>query len=306
MAMLLRHLRYFVTLARERHFARAAEACNISQPTLSGAIATLERELGVRLAVRGRRYLDLTPEGRLVLDHALRLLQDEDDLLRGIESLRGGLTGTLRLGVIPAAMPIVGTLVGAFAATHPAVLVEVRSMTSRAIHDALVEFEIDAGLTYLEADPPPRVRCLPLYREHYLFATGADGPLARRERIDWREAASQRLCLLSEDMQHRRNLDAVFALNKVEVRPAMVSNSFLAILSQLRAGGGWSSIVPHSFAQLFGDQPDLVLIPLIEPLHLQPVGLVTSDREPAPPLARAFEQSVRISDLALRIPPTAD
>lgn len=63
--MLLRHLRYFAALAREQHFARAAVACNVSQPTLSGAIATLEAELGSRLVVRGRRFVDLTPEGRL-------------------------------------------------------------------------------------------------------------------------------------------------------------------------------------------------------------------------------------------------
>jgi len=69
---LLRHLRYFTVLARERHFARAAEACNISQPTLSGAVSTLERELGVRLVARGRRFVDLTPEGRIVLDGAAR------------------------------------------------------------------------------------------------------------------------------------------------------------------------------------------------------------------------------------------
>ena len=82
--MLLRHLRYFTALARERHFARAAAACNISQPTLSGALASLEAELGTRLVVRGRRFLDLTPEGRLVLDGALQLLRDEDILRQGL------------------------------------------------------------------------------------------------------------------------------------------------------------------------------------------------------------------------------
>ena len=267
--MLLRHLSYFAALAREKHFARAAAACHISQPTLSGAIASLERELGVRLVVRGRRFVDLTPEGRLVLDGALQLLRDEESLRHGLGNLRGGLTGALRLGVIPAAMPVVGTLLKAFCAAHPAVTVEIRSMTSKAIEQDLGAFELDAGLTYLDNEPLRGVRRIPLYLEHYLFACPAGHPLAERSHVRWSEAANERLCLLS--------------------------NNFLGILSQLRSGG-WSTIVPHSFATLFGGQPDIALVPLIEPLHLQSIGLVTTDREPAPPLARALEASARTID----------
>ena len=296
--MLLRHLRYFTALARERHFARAAAACNISQPTLSGALASLEAELGARLVVRGRRFLDLTPEGRLVLDGALQLLRDEDILRQGLQGLRGGLTGVLRLGVIPAAMPVVGMLVEPFCASHPAARVEIRSMSSKAIEDDLNNFELDAGLTYLDNEPLTGVRRIPLFLEHYLFATATTNPLADRSQISWREAAGQRLCLLSDDMQNRRILNGVFALQQADIRPDVVSNSFLAILSQLRTGG-WSSIVPHSFAHLFGEQRDVALIPLVEPLHIQSIGLVTSDREPAPPMARALEACARSVDFSV-------
>jgi len=295
--MLLRHLRYFSALARERHFARAAAACHVSQPTLSGAIATLEAELGTRLVVRGRRFIDLTPEGRLVLEGARQLLQDEDALLQGLERLRGGLSGVLRLGVIPAAMPVVGMLVEAFCATHPAVTVEIRSLSSKAIQSDLHDFELDAGLTYLDNEPLAQVRRTPLYLERYLFATAVNGALAGRAQISWREAAGTRLCLLSDDMQNRRILNAVFEQQELDFRPDVVANSFLAVLSQLRTGA-WSSIVPHSFAHLFGEQRDIALIPLVEPTHRQSVGLVTSDREPAPPMARALEACARAVDFS--------
>lgn len=295
--MLLRHLRYFTALARERHFARAATACNVSQPTLSGAIATLELELGTRLVVRGRRFVDLTPEGKLVLDGARQLLQDEDALLQGLERLRGGLSGVLRLGVIPAAMPVVGMLVEAFCATHPSVTVEIRSLSSKAIQSDLHDFELDAGLTYLDNEPLVQVRRTPLYLEGYLFATAVNGTLAGRAQISWREAAGQRLCLLSDDMQNRRIHNAVFEQQQIVVRPDVVANSFLAILSQVRTGV-WSSIVPHSFAHLFGEQRDIALLPLVEPVHHQSVGLVTSDREPAPPMARALETCARSVDFS--------
>lgn len=303
--MLLRHLRYFAVLAREKHFARAAEICNVSQPTLSGGVATLEEELGVRLVIRGRRFLDLTPEGRVALDWAHRLLADEDSLRHGLETLRGGLSGALRLGVIPAAMPVVGLLTEAFCASHPAVTVEIRSLSSKAIQADLDAFEIDAGLTYLDNEPLSHVRRLPLYREHYLFATSAGGPLGARDRIGWREAARQRLCLLGEEMQNRRILDAIFRSEGMAARPSVVSNSFLAVLSQLRSGA-WSSIVPHSFAYLFGEQRDIALIPLVEPVHTQSVGLVTTSRDPLPPMARALETCARGLDVSARLSPVAE
>ena len=83
----------------------------------------------------------------------------------------------------------------------------------------------------------------------------------------------------------------------LELRPDVVSNSFLALLSQLRTGA-WSSIVPHSFARLFGAQPDIALIPLAEPLLLHSVGLVTCERNPLPPMASAIEACARSIDFS--------
>jgi DNA-binding transcriptional LysR family regulator len=294
--MLIRHLRYFAALAREKHFARAAAACNVTQPTLSGGIAALEQELGVRLVARGHRFLDLTPEGRVALSWAHQLLANEDNLRRELESLRGGLSGVLRLGVIPAAMPLVGLLTEPFCAAHPAVTVELRSISSKAIQADLDTFDIDAGLTYLDNEPLSHVRRLPLYEERYLFATPARSPLARLAQIGWREAARQRLCLLSDDMQNRRILDAVFQSAGAPVRPSIVSNSFLGVLSQLRSGA-WSSIVPHTFAHLFGEQDEIALIPLVDPVHTQSIGLVTTSRDPSPPMARAIEATARSLDV---------
>jgi DNA-binding transcriptional LysR family regulator len=95
--MFLRHLSYFVTLAREKHFARAAEACHISQPTLSAAIRKLEDDLQVRLVLRGHRFLGLTAEGERVLTWAQQILNDYDGLQIDLTGLRSGLIGSLRL-----------------------------------------------------------------------------------------------------------------------------------------------------------------------------------------------------------------
>jgi DNA-binding transcriptional LysR family regulator len=294
--VLVRHLSYFVTLARERHFARAAEACNVAQPTLSAAIRKLEEDLETRLVIRGHRFLGLTPEGERVLAWGRQILSDYSSLREDLSRLRHGMVGTLRLGVIPAAMPSVSFLTARFCAEHPAADVEIHSLTSRAIQSGLDAFELDGGVTYLDNEPLEHVRRVPLYREHYVFMTHRDHPLAGRESLTWREAASERLCLLSEDMQNRRIVNKVAASIGVDISAPIVSNSFLGICSHLRHGG-WSSIVPHTFSYVFGRTPDLVAIDLVEPVHSQAIGLVLSNREPSSPMASALLAAVLETDL---------
>ena len=294
--MLLRHLSYFVTLARERHFARAAEACHVAQPTLSAAIRKLEEDLGVRLVIRAHRYAGLTPEGERVLTWGQQILSDYASLREDLSTRRHGLVGVLRLGVIPAAMPSVSFLTARFCAEHPAADVEIQSLTSRAIQHGLDAFELDGGVTYLENEPLEHVRRVPLYREHYVFMTHRGHPLAGRKTVTWAEAAGQRLCLLSEDMQNRRIVNNVAASIGVTVSSPLVSNSFLGICSHLRHGE-WSSIVPHTFAYVFGDASDLVAIDLVQPIHSQMIGLVLSDREPSSPMASALLAAALQTDL---------
>jgi DNA-binding transcriptional LysR family regulator len=294
--MQVRHLSYFVTLARERHFARAAELCHVAQPTLSAAIRTLEEDLGVRLVLRNHRFVGLTPEGEKLLAWGRQILTDYNSLRDDLAGLRRGLTGILRLGVIPAAMPAVSFLSARFSINHPAATIEIHSMTSRAIQGALEAFEIDGGMTYLENEPLENVLRVPLYRERYVFVARRDHADAMRETITWQQAATHRLCLLSEDMQNRRIINDLAASIGVTIKPEIVSNSFLGICSHLRHGE-WASIVPHTFFYVFGSASDLVAIDLVEPVHSQSIGLVLSDRDPPSPMAGALLGSVGNADL---------
>lgn len=296
--MLVRHLSYFVTLAREKHFARAAEVCNVAQPTLSAAIRKLEEDLEARLVIRGHHFVGLTPEGERVLAWGRQILADYDSLREDLSRLRTGMVGTLRLGVIPAAMPAVSFVTARFCREHPAADVEIQSLSSRAIQRGLDAFELDGGITYLENEPLENVRRVPLYREHYVFVTRREHRLAARSSLSWTEAAGEKLCLLSEDMQNRRILTNLLASIGIAITPSVVSNSFLAIYSHLQHGE-WSSIVPHTFSYMFGSARDLAAIELIEPTHSQSVGLVLSDREPPSPMASALLASVLEGDLAM-------
>src|SRR5262245_48267379 len=129
--MNLRHLRFFVTLAREGHHGRAAAACRVTQPTLSEAIRQLERELSVPLIDRnGQRYRGLTPEGERALGWAQRILADEDALGQELAEMRQGLSGDLHFGVIPAAMPVTPLITSAFCRSYPLVTLKILSHSS--------------------------------------------------------------------------------------------------------------------------------------------------------------------------------
>src|SRR5689334_10791711 len=129
----IRQLQYLVALAREKHFTRAAQACHVTQPTLSGRIRQLEQELGVPIVERGQRFHGLTSDGERVLAWAQVILDNWGSLQQEIASLRsasGALAGHLSLGVIPSALPMAALITKAIQARHPRVELTVLSQSS--------------------------------------------------------------------------------------------------------------------------------------------------------------------------------
>ncbi len=300
--MVLRQLEYLVALARERHFGRAAKACNVSQPTLSAAIRQLEEDLGAPIVERGHRFVGLTPQGRLVVEHAHRILAETENLRRGLEEIDKGLSGRLRIGAIPTALPIVSQLTGPFYARFPGVAVTVLSLNSQEIERGIEEFELEAGLTYLDAEPIERVKARPLCVEEYMFLTPVGGALAGRTEVPWREAAAAPLCLLTPDMQNRRIIDGIFRSVGEKPIPAVETNSIFNLVSHVSAGP-WSAIVPKQLLRFFGVPNGTRPIELVEPTARRTIGLVMSDREPPSPLARNLFAMQWPADIAALIEP---
>lgn len=285
--MVIKQLAYLVALAREKHFGRAAAACHISQPTLSGAIRALEDELGVPLVERGHRFTGLTSEGEMILTHAKRILGELDTMGQSISDVRQGLSGRLRIGAIPTALPLVAQITGPFSERFPAVTLTIMSLTSKAIQDAVDDFDIDIGLTYLDNEPLERVLAKPLYAETYVLLTRADSALAKRDSIGWQEAAGLNLCLLTPDMQNRRIMDGIFRSVGQAPTPVMETNSIFNLCSHA-AVPGWVSIVPSQLPRFFGIPAGLKALKLIEPAASRSVGLIMADRQPQSPLARSL------------------
>lgn len=296
--MLFRQLEYLVALSRERHFARAAQACHVSQPALSEAIRKLEDELDVPLVRRGRKYEGLTPEGERIVLRAQRILADRDALRSEVTALRSGLSGRLRIGAVPTASGAVAHLTGPFCAEHPLATVEVRAdLRSEEILRQLRDFEIDAGITYLHGELSDGFRAVPLYEERYVLLTDAAGGLDQPAEATWAEASVQPLCLLTEAMQGRRVLDEQFAEAGLRPSPRVETDSVAALFAHVRTGR-WASIVPHTWLHVFGVPHGMRAVPMTEPDRTVPVGLVVSAREPGSVLARALTEVARHTDVA--------
>ncbi|MGW2548791.1 LysR family transcriptional regulator [Streptomyces sp. NPDC001635] len=290
--MLLRQLEYLVALARERHFARAAAACYVSQPSLSAGIRRLEHELNVSIVRRGRRYEGLTPEGELVLAWAHRILAERDALHQELSELRGGLTGTLRLGVVPTALPAASLLTTPFCESHPRARVSVDSLSSAEITQRLGEFELDAAMTYLDDESLRGARRFPLYEERYVLLTPADGPMATASTARWSQAASLPLCLLGARMRNRRIMDECFAADGAVAAPAIESDSVAGLYAHL-PGGRWSSVISHAWLHMFGVPDGMRVVPLEGPARGPRVGLVTGPDNPPSVLAGALLRVAR-------------
>ena len=300
--MVLRHLTYLAALARERHFGRAAAACHVSQPTLSSGIRRLEEEVGFPIVRRGHRFEGLTPEGERVLDWAQRILADVDGLNGEVGALRDGLGGRLRIGAIPTTLSSVSQLTTPLCSRHPAVTVTVHSLNSMQIERGLDDFELDLGITYLDSEPLTGVRALPLYRERYVLLTQATGPYADADRVRWVDAAATPLCLLTEDMQNRRIVNAIFREAGGVPRPGIETNSITTLVAHVR-DGRWSSVMARAWLHVFDVPSDLRAIPLVDPETTRSIGLVWQDRDPEPLLVRALLEVAAGLDLQAALDP---
>jgi len=280
-------LEFFIALARAQHFGKAAEELGITQPTLSAAIKQLEDQLGVMLVQRGSRFQGLTHEGEQVLVWARRITGDARTMKEEMRAARRGLSGRLRIAAIPTALAMVPMLTTPFREKHPGVTFTVLSRTSIEVLSLLGNFDIDAGITYLDNEPLGRVVQVPLYTERYRLITAAGSPLAERDQVTWAEVAGLPLCLLTPDMQNRRIIDQHLAEVGASVRPTLESNSMIVLFSHIRTGK-WSSIMPLNLAETFGFAEPIRAIPIVQPDASHLVGLVAAKREPHTPLVKAL------------------
>lgn len=164
-AMLLSQMRDLTALAKERHFARAAQACHVSRPALSAAIRKPEAEFRVPIVRQSNRCIGFTHEGERIVAWAQRVLVWRDTLVDNVRSLREGLSARLRIGAIPTTLSSIALITSASCERHPMITLSIVSTTSNEIERSLADYQIDVGLSHVDNEPLEHVRKHPLYRE---------------------------------------------------------------------------------------------------------------------------------------------
>ncbi len=196
--MNLRDLRYAVAVAEHGQFGRAAAACHVSQPTLSGQIRKLEDCLGVMLFERTRRSVRVTPAGEQVLEHARATLERVRLLHETARAWRDPLSGPLRLGMIPTVGPYLAPiLLPAAGRSLPQTRMVLSEDVTEALERALVDGRLDAAVLATPVEDP-QLADIRLYEEPFWVALPSGHPLAARDDIALTEIEADEFLLLAE------------------------------------------------------------------------------------------------------------
>jgi DNA-binding transcriptional LysR family regulator len=250
--MELRQLRYFVAVAEELHFRRAAERLHISQPPLSQQIAALEEELGVRLLERTRRRVELTAAGEAFLRDARATLAELDVAVSTARAIDAGQEGVLRVGFVGSALlSIVPATVQRFRRTRPGAEIELRERSTveqlRAVSTGLV----DVGLVRPPIEADETLHTEVVRRERTVAALPEGHPLAGLRRVPMRRLAAEPLVLFPRDQAPGFHDLLISALAGTGTAPRVIQYApeMLTIIGLVAAGIG-VSLVPESVARL--------------------------------------------------------
>lgn len=240
--MEIHQLRYFVAVAEQGSFSRAAEQCHISQPSLSQQIMKLESKLGQQLFDRLGRRIALTDAGRQLLEHATMILAEVENAKRQMRDSDGRVHGKLSVGAIPTIAPyLLPPAIESFLRRHPEVEVTIKEDLTGHLIAAILSGEVDLALVALPI-PDARLHVEPLMTEPLLLAMPRGHRLAKRRRITLAEMAEERFILLSEMHCLGEQVTSFCRGHAFEPRIACRSAQLSTMLGLIAAGQGVSLI----------------------------------------------------------------
>jgi LysR family hydrogen peroxide-inducible transcriptional activator len=239
----LRQLRYLASLARHRHFGRAAADCAISQPALSMQVRELEREIGAELIERRPGEIALTDTGLEVAQRAVQILTATRDLI-DFARHRDLLSGNLKLGIIPTLAPyILPRLLPCLQQRYAQLRLELRETQTKLLLDELSGGELDCALLALPLDGDD-VETLPLFDDPFLLAVPATDKLPARRRVDIENVDQRRLILLEEGHCLRDQALAFCGAPRRDL-PASLGATSLSTVMQMVANGYGVTLLPE-------------------------------------------------------------
>ncbi len=267
----LRQLRYLTSLARHRHFGRAAADCAVTQPALSMQVRALEREIGAELVERRPGEIALTDIGLDVAERAELILTATRDLV-DFASHRDLLSGRLLLGIIPTLAPyVLPCVLPRLQAKFPALRLEVRETQTKLLLEELSRGELDAVMLALPAEGAD-VETLRLFDDAFLLAVPATDARPARSRVGVEDVDQSRLILLEEGHCLRDQALAFCATPRRDA-PAGLGATSLATVMQMVANGYGVTLLPEVAIETEGRDDRVKLLRFAAPAPARTIGL---------------------------------
>lgn len=289
LVMELRQLQYFVTVAKEANFTRAAAKLHVAQPGVSAQIRRLERELGQELLDRSARSVRLTQAGAAVLPYARAALQAVDGARLVVDELTGLVRGHVAIGTVTSHTVDLAALLARFHHDHPAVEITLTENNSDQLIDALRGGRLDAAIIALGATPPPDLQLHIVTDEPITAAVSHRHELAKRSTIPLTALRDRALISLPAGTGIRSLLDDACAAAGFSPHIAFEAST-PGMLAQLAARGLGVAIVPASVAQA---REDLHPLTITRPALRGCLAFAWRTEGPISPAARALVAQAR-------------
>ncbi|MFA7317996.1 MAG: LysR substrate-binding domain-containing protein [Sulfuricella sp.] len=297
--MSLTELRYIVALTRTRHFGRAAEACFVSQPTLSIAIRKLEEELGVTLFERGTSEITMTPIGEQVVAQAQRVLEEASAIKSIAQQGQDQLAGPLRLGAIYTIAPyLLPQLIPALHQLAPNMPLHIEENFTARLNERLKQGDLDVIIIALPFDEPGFVTQA-LYDEPFRVALPSSHPWSKKETISSAELEQESLLLLGSGHCFRDQVlqACPAAHNRSNAAPGSIQKtlegSSLETIRHMVASGAGITVLPCSAIGKGTSEDSLLAFrPFSAPIPSRRVALAWRKRYPRPDAIAAVRQAV--------------
>ncbi len=301
--MTLTELRYIVAVARERHFGHAAEACFVSQPTLSVAVKKLEEELGVPLFERGPAEVTVTPAGQKIVEQAQRVLEEASRIKEIAVSGRDPLAGPLRLGAIYTIGPyLLPKLIPILRKAAPAMQLLIQENFTHRLGEMLKNGEVDAILVALPYEDAG-VATQALYDEPFFVAVPKGHPWEGRKRVTSDELMSESLLLLGEGHCFRDQVLEICHTVRARERSGLsrtVEGGSLETIRQMVAAGVGVTVLPATSIGASGSPADLIrILPFARPAPVRRVGLAWRRSFPRPEAIGALRNAILACSLPM-------
>ena len=275
--MTLQQLEYILAVERYRHFGRAAEACNVTQPTLSAMIGKLEEELNAKLFDRNRQPICPTPVGEQVLRQAKEVLAQADSIKDIVEEEKHSLNGTFRVGILPTIAPyLLPRFFPQLMKKYPALDIRVREMKTHEIKEALLQGDIDAGIL-ANIEGLEEYSQLHLFYEKYEGYVSLEDALFAKETLRTSDVASSRDLWLLDEGHCFRDQMVRFCQMKSSQTSQLAYNlgSMETFMRMVESGKGITFIPELAVMQLGSEQKELVR-PFAIPVPTRQLLLITN------------------------------